>query len=270
MRVGLTGGIEKTAAKFESQEINAGFNFEHESVPVTFKVMRAYRTNRFDKYASLEALKNELMPSHKLSFIAEHANTWENMKIGTWAEFGIPSAASNFIKVGGNLGTYYPFWNNRFRIGYDFTAGFVKALSLKNSYVPLHDRFFLWNEYGYNYVSHTEPAVRPFPNLKRGEELVGDDLGTTTMLAQTFRFSWMTIPFLKDIKLAPVTYVRMSYYPKKTWWPIHDHLRISSGVGIGFYGIPGLTLVFYYNLGNLIPHKGDYEREGFGFNVALF
>jgi len=273
MRLGLLGGIDRYSTKHDLNEIQTGVSFEHEKVPLVFKLVESFRKNSFDKYASLDAYKNELMPSNKFSIITEIAKKWTNTQIFSWAEFGIPSNTVNFLKLSGDIYTCWHVIEDRFKISYDISSGILFPLTTdaNRKYVHINDRFFLGpREYGFSYFSHTTPGLRPLPVSRRGDELIGDDLGTNGMFAQTLRFSWTNIPYLKLFHCAPTTYIRLSYYPKEDWMQIEKHLRLSSGLGLSFGLSPEVSVMIYYNLGNLLSQKGDYEREGFGLTLNLF
>ena len=108
--------------------------------------------------------------------------------------------------------------------------------------------------------------------LRRGDEMLGDDLGTREVLGQTVRFHWRAIPFLRNLKCSPAIYGRMCYYPKVgeglTEWK--KHIRLSTGIGLGFEMSPEMTLLFYYNVGSFFVQKGDHARETFGITFTLF
>ena len=271
MHLGALASLDKSSGKFESQQISTGFTFDHEYVPLVFKLVHSYRTNLLDKHASMEAYKNEIIPSRKVSFIAEYMKNWNNALFGTAAEFGIPNNSPNFVRLNTNFYAHHFFSENRFKIGYDFTGGVVFPLTTTdNKYIHINDRFFLLNEYGFEYTSHTEPSARPIPNLKRDEVQLGDDLGSNALLAQTIRFHWMNFPFLSLISVSPMVYLRMYYYPKNGFFPMNKHIRVSSGVGFGTHIMPNLSILFYYNLGNLVSQQGDHERHSFGLTFAIF
>ncbi len=161
MMVGVNAAIEKSFSKFVSDEHKMGLSFQHDILPyLTFRLEGCKRTNQFDKYASMEALKNEMMPSFKQSLILELGQRWTNSLLNGFLEFGIPSAAPNFIKLGANYSRQFLFMDERFKLGCDFFGGIVRPLSLVNPYLHINDRFFLNNEYGFDYLSHTTPSSR--------------------------------------------------------------------------------------------------------------
>jgi len=159
MRLGLFTSIDLSYLKFNSREINTGLIFDHEILPFSFKLMHSYRTNMFDKHASFEAFKNELIPSTKCSLIVESMKRWRAAMLQISGEFGIPSGAPNFLKSTFSFFSYKMFWKDKFKLGYDLSGGLIKTLSKNVKYTHINDRFFLGNEYGFNYISHTSPSA---------------------------------------------------------------------------------------------------------------
>ena len=159
MNIGVFGSYDFSYLKFNSKEFNAGLNFSHESIPFNLKLMNSRRINLFDKYASLDAFKNELIPSTKTSLMIEGVKSLDNFLGQIGFEFGIPSGAPNFFKASFNIITYKMLCNNRFKIGLDFSGGLIKNFSRRNKYIHVNDKFFLGNEYGFNYISHTSPSI---------------------------------------------------------------------------------------------------------------
>lgn len=161
MRVGLFTSIDLSYFKFHSREVNSGLSFDHESLPFSLKLLHSHRTNMFDKYASLEAFKNELMPSSKFSVMVESMKHWKSSMLQLSGELGVPSGAPNFLKASASFFACKMLWNRRFKLGYDIAAGFVKTLSSTSTCTHINDRFFLGNEYGFSHLSHSSPSICP-------------------------------------------------------------------------------------------------------------
>eukprot|EP00826_Nyctotherus_ovalis_P014814 TRINITY_DN1415_c0_g6_i1.p1 TRINITY_DN1415_c0_g6~~TRINITY_DN1415_c0_g6_i1.p1 ORF type:complete len:188 (+),score=52.38 TRINITY_DN1415_c0_g6_i1:322-885(+) len=164
MRVGLFTSIDLSYFKFHSREVNTGLSLDHENLPFSLKLLHSYRTNMFDKHASLEAFKDELMPSSKFSVMLESIKHWKSSMLQLSAELGVPSGAPNFLKGSFSFFAYKMLWNNRFKVGYDFAAGLIKTLSSTSARTHTNDRFFLGNEYGFSHLSHSSPSICPQGN----------------------------------------------------------------------------------------------------------
>ena len=106
--------------------------------------------------------------------------------------------------------------------------------------------------------------------MPKPNEIYGDDLGTDKFLASTIKFHWVTIPFLKDLNCAPISYLRTVYYPKDKKMSLMSNVRMSTGLGLNFKLSPQMGIMFYYNVSNPIIQKHDYPRTGFGFNITIF
>ena len=159
--IGISAAIDKSFSKFASSEHRGGVSFQDEAFPyLTFKLERCYRSNHFDRFASLEAFKNELIPSYKSSIMVDFVKRWKNMYLTGFSELGIPNSAPNFIKLGANLYTQSFWYDNRFKLSWEIFGGLVKPFFGAPNYVHINDRFFLANEYGFAYISHTEPAIK--------------------------------------------------------------------------------------------------------------
>ncbi len=109
-------------------------------------------------------------------------------------------------------------------------------------------------------------------SMKPGEIIVGDDLGVRQLLTQTMRFHWRAVPFLRMLNCSPMVYLRTCYYPKegKPLLDIKEHIRLSTGIGLGFEIMPELTFLFYYNVANLLEQNGDHTRHTFGITLTIF
>ena len=276
MRMGINKQVENSSNKYHSTERKIGFSLEHDSIPAIMKLIYSIRSNKFDKYASIEAFKNDLLSTSKTSFILETINYWERSFLRTISELGIPHNASMFLKQTIEAATYCPLFNDKCRISYNLTAGMIKPLTNNKPRIDINDRFFLNKEYGFNHVSQTTPSSYLPCNCfitvdaSGNEAVIGDDLGVEKMLTQTLRFSWMNIPFLNSINCAPLIYGHMSYYPKENKSSLSKSLRISTGIGASFSIGMDLNFMFYYNFGNPISQEGDLAKKRLGICITMF
>lgn len=163
MRFGIFGGLQKIFHSFKATELNGGISFEHDSLPFSLKLLYSYRTNAFDKGPSTQALADGMYPSYKTSLILESLKYWKSCFTRFYAEVGVPSVTSAFIKSTFELSTAHIFLEDKFKLSYDLYAGMVKPFSGEN--IPLNDRFFLMNEYGFTNLSLNIPSSQAARNL---------------------------------------------------------------------------------------------------------
>lgn len=163
MRIGVFGGLQKILHSFKATELNGGISVIHDSLPFALKLLYSYRTNAFDKGESTEALPDGSYPSFKTSLMLESLKYWQSCFTRFNAELGVPSTSSAFLKSTFELSTSRTFVDNKLKLSYDLYAGMIKPFTGEK--VPLNDRFFLMNEYGFSKLSQEVPASQAACNL---------------------------------------------------------------------------------------------------------
>ena len=137
--------------------------------------------------------------------------------------------------------------------------------------VYINDRFFIHHNMGFGYIGHTEPPTQPVLNIKPGQEVIHDDIGSYGFMSNQFRFEFDNIPLLKEINLKAMWYLDLVCYEphshNKEVKENHENsflrnTRLSHGIGISYALSPMISIALYYNIGNLNVKHGDDPLVG--------
>ena len=103
--------------------------------------------------------------------------------------------------------------------------------------------------------------------------VLGDDLGSDTLLYTGLRLDYCNLPCFKDTGFRLYSAAEAFYYPafsKPSKNPLDD-VRGSVGVGIHYRITPMLNIGLHYNLANFNSKVGDIENQSYiSFTLNLF
>lgn len=211
------------------------------------KLSAENRKNVFDSSACLDYFKQHTLPTNKLALSLGYSIMNASQILSYNCELALtPKNGAKYLKLEHDRAQSWMHEYLPLKFGNYFKCGYI--LPLTNDAVYVNDRIFTHSNIGFNLVGHTESPTQPILNLKPGQEVVHDDLGSHKCIANQFRIEFTNLPGLRDLDLKAMWYFDMIYYPQEKYekggflQSLQDFTRLSHGIGINYAISPLISI----------------------------
>jgi hypothetical protein len=144
--------------KFLSKEKKFSLTLNKENSPFSFKLEQTLRKNIFDEFSCLQFQRDSILESFKSAFLIEWQTRKENLFSSANLELSCSEKGVKIVKLSTMSAFKLNLIKDKFRLVSDITGG-VLVSKLAHE-IPLNDRFFLYNEYGFNFMGHSEKSEK--------------------------------------------------------------------------------------------------------------
>jgi len=224
-------GIENSMLNGTVQERSKCQLIRLQTNKTSFQISNTYRTNWIDPIChSKEVLDQELIPSQKLAFVAEHG--WK--KFSPNKDWGIVTKVKGELSSVENSGKFLRLEVNNASIAapqFIRQKGRISQLTFENfssvgvlmplwrAKARINDRFYKNSMKGFKDISNPEflydKTLNPLAG-NPGFEHAGDYLGDDLYFRNTFKIMFNQCPILKNRNIIPFVYGSYGYFSGAT------------------------------------------------------